>query len=184
MEDGAILELFRQRDEAALAETRAKYGPRLRRLAANILRSAEDAEECESDVYLRAWEAIPPARPVHFSAWLMKLCRNEALRRLERAGAEKRRADLTEWTAELEACIPDAAAERAFEARELGELLSAFLRTLPEESRAVFVRRYFLCESVKEVAAALGLSESKVKSSLFRARNRLRDYLEKEGIAL
>ena len=182
MEDEAILTLFRQRDEAAVRETRAKYGPRLRRLARSIVQNEEDAEECESDVYLRAWESIPPERPVYFYAWLAKLCRNEALHRLEKAGAEKRRAALVEWTAELEACIPDTAAERALEARELGALLSAFLRTLPEESRALFVRRYFLCESVREVADALGLSESKVKSSLFRARGKLRVYLEKEGI--
>ena len=184
MEDSAIIELYWRRDEEAVARTREAYGPRLRRLAENIVKSPEDAEECENDTYLRAWEHIPPQRPARFFPWLAKVCRNLALGRLERAGAEKRTAALTEWTAELDACVPDPLADRVFEARELGRTLSAFLRTLPETDRALFARRYFLCESLREAAAALGLSESKAKSSLFRSRNNLRSYLEKEGFSL
>ena len=75
-------------------------------------------------------------------------------------------------------------AERAFEPEEIGSLLTAFLRDQSEDNRQIFVRRYFAGESVAEVAKALGFSESKVKSSLLRTREKLRDVLEKEGVSI
>ena len=66
----------------------------------------------------------------------------------------------------------------------LAELLNAFLRGLSREGRAIFLRRYWYGQGVAEIAKALGCGEGKVKSSLFRSRRALRDYLEKEGIAV
>ena len=68
--------------------------------------------------------------------------------------------------------------------RELGALLSDFLRSLPQESRLFFLRRYWFMDSVKEIAARYAVGESRVKTSLFRTRRKLRDYLEKEGISV
>ncbi len=181
-EDLEIIEGLWRRDEAALAALRARYGARLRRLAFGILRSEEDAEECESDACLKAWETIPPRRPSQLFAYLATLCRFSALHRLEKQTAAKRSAELVALTAELEACIPDGAAERAPEALALGSLLSDFLRTLNAESRRIFLRRYFYAEEVREIAEGLGFSEGKVKSSLHRSRKKLRAYLEKEGV--
>ena len=63
MEDNRIVELYHQRDEAALRLTREKYGHRLYGIAYAILRDEGGAEECENDTYLRAWEQMPPQRP-------------------------------------------------------------------------------------------------------------------------
>lgn len=61
-------------------------------------------------------------------------------------------------------------------------MLNDFLRKLTRQSRTYFVRRYWYGESIREIADSCGAGEEKVKSSLFRTRQRLRTVLEKEGM--
>ena len=76
MEDAEIIDLYWRRDQRAIDETHGKYGGFLTGIAWNILRSHGDAEECVNDTYLRTWNAIPPARPSAFRAWLGRIVRN------------------------------------------------------------------------------------------------------------
>ena len=125
MDDARIIELYFARDEAAIEQTRASYGHKLRAVALRILADAMDAQECENDTYLKTWTSIPPNRPVHFFAYIAKICRNAALGILEYRGAAKRSAQVVELTDEMQQCIPDSLAERAFEPEEIGSLLTA-----------------------------------------------------------
>ena len=184
LDDARIIELYFARDEAAIEQTRFCYGSKLRAIAYRILSDEQDTQECESDTYLKTWNSIPPNRPVHFFAYIAKICRNAALGMLEYRNAAKRSAQIVELTDEMQQCIPDALAEQAFEPEEIGALLSAFLREESRDNRVIFTRRYFGGESLSEIAEALGYSESKVKSSLMRTRAKLRSYLEKEGVVL
>lgn len=185
MEDGQIIELYWNRDQRAIGETDGKYGKLLHGIAWNVLRSREDSEECVNDTYLRAWEAIPPTRPGAFRVWLGQITRNLSLDRWKSRRAEKRGGGAELLLGELEDCLPaPAGRQRTVEDGELAELLNVFLRRLSREGRAMFLRRYWYGESVAEVAEALGCGEGKVKSSLFRSRKALREYLEKEGIAV
>ena len=181
MEDSKIIQLYLKRDENAIEQTKEKYGKQLRSLAFRILCSAEDAEECENDTYLKAWRSIPLKQPTYLFAYLSRMCRNNALHRLERSQAKKRCAEIVELSDELAACLPDDRSLQEIEERELAQMISSFLRKLSKENRMIFVRRYYLTESVTDIAAALNVSESKVKSSLFRTRNKLKDYLSKEA---
>ena len=61
-------------------------------------------------------------------------------------------------------------------------MLTAFLEGLPRESRLIFLRRYWYVDTVAEIAARYGMTESKVKMQLSRTRQKLRVCLEKEGI--
>lgn len=183
MEDGQIIELYWNRDQRAIRETDGKYGRLLHSIAWNLLQSREDSEECVNDTYLRAWEAIPPARPGAFRTWLGRITRNLSLDRWKRRGAEKRGGGAEVLLGELEDCLPGTAG-RSVEEQELAELLSAFLRGLSREGRAMFLRRYWYGQSVAEIAGDLSCGEGKVKSSLFRSRKALREFLEKEGIAV
>ena len=184
MEDERILDLYWARDDAAITETGAKYGGKLLVLSQRMLRAKEDAEECVNDTYMGAWNAIPPQRPAQFFAFLAKVCRNIACNMLDRMQADKRKADLMPLTDELAMCIPDHAADRQQDSRELAAALNAFLRTLPQENRVIFMRRYWFMDPVKEIAEKYGMGESKVKTTLFRTRQKLREYLEKEEIVV
>lgn len=184
MEDAQIIELYWARNEQAIRETDAAYGGKLHRLAERIVESREDAEESVSDTYLKTWQTIPPTRPSYFFAYLAKLCRNFAFGKLDWNNAAKRQGDIVSLTAELELCIPDSRLEIRMEGEELGRMLDDFLAGLNRESRMIFVRRYWYTDSIAQIAARYGISESKVKTRLHRTRAKLYDYLKKEGIDL
>ena len=184
MDDSSIVDMYWNRDENAIKATSDKYGTRLLHLAHNILHVPEDAEECVNDTYMRTWGSIPPNRPVYFFAYLAKICRNLALNRIERMKAKKRSAEVIELSAELEMCIPSPDDQRRDDSQIIASAISDFLRKLPEEQRLIFMRRYWYSESIKTIANRYGIGESKVKTTLFRIRLKLRNYLEKEGISL
>ena len=71
---------------------------------------------------------------------------------------------------------------RLNEPKELGKLLDLFLESLPKDSRLIFLRRYWYVDSVPEIAARYGMTESKVKMQLSRTKEKLRLFLEQEGI--
>lgn len=184
MTDNQIIDLYWSREEGAITETDRLYGRRLQGLAYRILECIQDAQECVSDTYLKAWETIPPQRPGKFFPYLAKICRHFALGRLDWQNAAKRKAEVVTLTEELQLCVPDPLQERTAEGREIRQLLEDFLAGLPAESRRIFLRRYWFAESVFEIASRYGISESKVKTSLHRTRNKLREHLEKEGLSL
>lgn len=183
MEDRQIVELFWSRSEAAITETDRKYGALCRQVAMNILHSAEDAEECVNDAYLGVWNAIPPQRPAVFPAFLCRFARNLALKQYERANAAKRGGSHPLPLEELkETLASPQSVDDAVDAAFAAQCISDFLRASSREARNVFLRRYWYCDSVAQLAERFGMSESKVKSLLFRTRNKLAEYLRKEGI--
>ena len=184
MEDTAIIDLYWNRDESAIRETDAVYGRKLTSLSQRILGSPEDAGECVNDTYLETWNTIPPQKPNFLYAFLSRICRYISFGRLDWNNAAKRRADLVSLTEELAQSIPDNRTEQELDARELGRILSRFVTTLPEDSRLIFLRRYWHLESTEEIARSCGFSQSKVKTQLHRTRAKLYAYLEKEGITV
>ena len=182
MEDAKIIELFFQRNEQAVKETDTVYGRKLYVLSNNILNNREDAEESVSDTYMEAWKSIPPKRPKYFYAFLASICRNMSFNRLDWRLAAKRNAEVVTLTQELEMCIPDSRQDGEMDRRELRRVLETFLDSLSKESRLIFLRRYLYVDTVAEIAARYGISESKVKTQLHRTRAKLHTYLKKEGI--
>ena len=191
MEDNQIVDLYWERDERAISESDAKYGAFCARIAMNILDNAQDAEECVNDTYLRAWNAIPPNRPTKLGAFLGKITRNLSLDRYKAKKTAKRGNSLFLVSLdELSECVPDGSTgfgngfDDETEARLIGECINRFLHKLSGEARDVFICRYFYSDSIGEIARRFGLSESKVKSMLHRARGKLKKSLESEGIRL
>ena len=182
MEDMKIIVLFWARNEDAIAETDAAYGRKLRALANKILNNREDAEESVSDTYMKTWEIIPPQRPTYFYAFIASICRHLSFHKVDWKLAAKRNAEVVALTDEMELCIPDPSRDREMEAKEIGKALNAFLESLPKETRLIFLRRYWHVDTIEEIAARYGITESKVKMQLSRTRAKLCTYLEKEGI--
>ena len=183
MEDERIIDLYWQRSENAITETEAKYGKYLCAIAYQVLSNAEDAEECVSDTYSGAWEAMPPHRPAVLSTFLGKITRRISIDRWRKRSAEKRGGgEVSIVLEELEDCVSGSgSAEEETERRELLKKLGEFLAALPLTERRVFLRRYWYLDSVAAIAQQFGFSESKVTSMLHRTRRKLRAQLEKEG---
>ena len=69
MDDKRIIDLYFDRNERAIEETKDKYGKLLSHIAYSILNSEEDSEECVDDTYVKAWKSMPPTRPNILSAF-------------------------------------------------------------------------------------------------------------------
>ncbi len=185
MEDLQIIDLYWQRDEAAITETDKKYGPFCHRIAKNILSVREDAEECVNDTYQRAWNSMPPQRPDKLRAWLGKVVRNISLNRWNRNHAQKRYNGMDRLLSELEDCVPSPETlEKTLEAAELVKFLNQWLASLCREDRALFLRRYWNGEAVKDLAREQGAAQGTTAQRLYRLRQNLKSALEKEGYSL
>ena len=183
MEDQEIVELFWRRDESAIDETAKKYGNFCYSIAYKILSNHEDSEESVNDTYVDAWNSIPPHRPVIFSAFLGKITRRIAIDKWRTDRAEKRGGGEPSlvWD-ELSECITsENDIETELEKKRLVQAINVFLSTLSATERKVFICRYFYMDSVESIRKKFVFSEGKVKSMLFRIREKLRDYLTKEG---
>lgn len=185
MEDKEIIALFWARSQQAIAETAEKYGTRLHRLSMNILHNHEDAQECINDTYHAAWNTLPPEKPDFFFAYLARMTRNFSFGKYDYNHAKKRSADIVELSRELENCVPASNnLEQKADSEEIGRALSAFLHEQSAQMRRVFVQRYWYTQSISDIAKDCCISESKVKSMLFRMRGKLKIHLEKEGIVI
>lgn len=182
MEDAKIIALFLDRNEQAVKETDTAYGRKLYILSNNILNNREDAEESVSDTYMEAWKSIPPKHPKCYYAFLAAICRNISLNKLDWRLAAKRNAEVVALTQEMENCIPDSKQDAQMDRKELRRVLEAFLESLSKENRLIFLRRYLYVDTVAEIAARYGISQSTVKVQLHRTRAKLHTYLAKEGI--
>jgi len=180
--------MFFAREEEALVETRQKYGRRLYFSSMNVLHDREDAEECVNDTLFQAWEAIPPSRPTMFGAFLAKIARNLSLNKWKAQHAARRGGGEVELLlSELEDCVSSGMhdlPEAAYESGFVTEAINDCLVSLDQAARVVFVRRYFHGESIRAICQRFDMSESKVKSLLFRTRKILKKHLEKEGVVL
>ena len=183
MKDEQIVALYWDRNEDAIRETARKYGTYLSKIAYNVLSDLEDSKECVNDTYLKAWNSMPTHRPSVLSSYLGKIARQLSIDVFRKKRAQKRYAsEYTLSLSELDDSFSDGSnTEQKVDAILLDEAVNTFLRTLPEDARNTFIGRYFFFDSLKDVADYCGMTESRAKSMLYRIRQSLRAYLEKEG---
>jgi len=183
MDDSEIVDLYLSRDESAISHTAFKYGARLKMIAFRILSSSSSAEECENDTYLEAWNRIPPSEPrSYLFPFLGRIIRHLAIDECRKSLSQKRNALFCELTLEMEQCIPGRnTTEESFDADALVMTINSYLSSCSEEQRGIFIRRYWFFDSISEISGKYGCSSGKVKTTLFRMREGLRKYMEKEG---
>ena len=184
--DAEIIELYWQRDERAIRETDRKYQAFLLSVAYNILRDGYDCEECLNDTYLGAWNAMPPARPTVLQAFLATIMRRTAIDRYKAKKRQKRvDSELTVALSEVEELLTDGSDPAAeLDARELGRVISEYIRSLSKRRRYVFMSRYYMARPIGEIAELLGCSESTVNKEIAVIKRGLKEALEKEGYPL
>ena len=187
MEDREIIAKFEKRDEDALKECASVHGAYLRKIAMNILRNREDAEEVLNDTWLQAWNAIPPERPANLLAFLTVIARANAIDLYRKKHSEKRKHFFeAQPLSELADIIPDTggSTEESADRLLLQETINRFLKDEQNDARVVFVMRYFYMDSILEISEATGFSLGKVKTLLFRTRKKLKQRLTEEGYSI
>jgi RNA polymerase sigma-70 factor (ECF subfamily) len=186
MEDFEIVELYWDRNENAITQTDRKYGKYCRKIAFSIVNDREDTEECVNDTYLQTWNSLPPQRPEKLSTYLGKICRNISINLYEKLTADKRGGN------ETDACLDEISelvggsseVEEQLDLTVLTDLINKFLKRCEKQARTVFVQRYWYMMSVKEIARENRMSDSNVKMTLSRTREKLKLYLEEEGYSI
>lgn len=143
-------------------------------------------EDYEIVCFRSVMKSIPPQKPTYFFTYMAKICRYISFGLLDWKNAQKRNAKIVELTTAMQSCIPDSLSniDREVESKEIGRLLNIFLSGLTQEKRLIFMRRYWYMDSIQSSSQRYGISESEVKTTLFRTRNELEIFLRREGITL
>ena len=185
MEDSQIIDLFFERSEQAIVELSKKYGRVCRQIAYNIVRNEADVEECLNDAYLKVWNTIPPNKPDQLISYVCLTVRNHALDKIRANNADKR---VVFADADIDEVLGFATyaddIENTVNERDFDRILNDFIRGLDRQGRAIFIRRYFCCDKISDIARTLGQSPASVSMKLSRIREKLKKYLIKKGITL
>lgn len=180
--DETIIALYWSRDERAIEETDLKYKNYLYSVAYNIVHGRPDCEECLNDTYLAAWNAMPPSKPNVLKAFLTTITRRIAINRFH---SNMRHSEMTVALSELEAFLTDGeSVDSRLDAKELGRVISDFVRRLPQRRRFIFMSRYYAYEPIDTIAKELVLSRSMVNKELAAIKRALKEKLESEGYIL
>ncbi|MBQ8786116.1 MAG: sigma-70 family RNA polymerase sigma factor [Oscillospiraceae bacterium] len=180
MEDEKIIGLFNERSEEAVKQLQNKYGALVKSVIKRVLADKADAEECESDTYMAVWKVIPPQKPANLRAFLLRIARNQALKKYHFLTAEKRCKNAVVSLEEIGELISEES--HIYSDDELSEIINSFLGTLSEETRRIFILRYWYFHSAREIADNCGITISKTETVLCRTRKKLKKYLDEKGV--
>lgn len=184
MEDKQIVDLYWSRSESAIRLTDVKYRRFCHYIAFQILNRDEDAEEVVNDTWLKTWNTIPENRPASLKSYVGMICRQLAFNTYKR-NQRRPEGQFALALEELGECISGSDQIAAMtENADLVAALNGFLRALPAKTRKIFLRRYWYCSSIAEIAGEFSMKESAVTMLLHRTRNKLKDYLERSGVSL
>ena len=185
LDDTKIIELFFDRSEQAIDELSQKYGAILSKVALNILGNKQDTEECLNDAYLGTWNKIPPHKPNHLLSYVCKIVRNLAIKKYHANTASKRKSTYEVALDELENSLATVnSTEDEFNAIETAKIINNFLASLDRKNRIIFVRRYWLCDSIDDLARLFQTSNHNISVRLSRTREKLRKHLITQGVSL
>ncbi len=185
LDDNKIIELFFERSEQAIMELSNKYGAVCSKIAFHILNNKQDTEECVNDTYLGTWNTIPPQNPNPLLSYVCRIVRNLAIKKYHANTASKRNSIYDVALDELENCFPSSASvEDEWNAKETAQIINDFLETLDKENRIMFVRRYWYCDSIDDLAKLFHTSSHNISVRLFRTREKLKKHLIKKGVFL
>jgi len=183
MEDEQIIQLFTQRSGQAVSELSNKYGRVCTQVARNILSDPRDAEECINDAYLAVWNTIPPQNPHPLLSYVCRIVRNLALKKYHSLTAQKRDSTYHIALDELKNCLSSpgysgkpAGSQRACQRTEL------FFRHAGTEKQDHLCAPVLVRRCHWDIARKMGMTRHNVTVRLSRIRERLKKYLEGEGL--
>ena len=176
--DSAVYDETRQHaEETALAALVDQYAATLYRVAFSVLRNASDAEDAVQEAFLRVLRHRGTLHEIRdHRVWLIRIVWNIVLDRKRRAKTRPETDDISELARVLPAAGLNAE-QRAAAAQYHAHVLACVDR-LPAKEREVLVLSAFEELSSVEIASVLGVTESSVRSRLFRARNLMAELLQ------
>ena len=180
--DDQIIQMYFDRNEEAIVHTKKKYGKLCYSISGNILSDQYDVDECMNDMYIAAWNTIPPQNPSSLKLYVCKLIRrisvNKSIYNNSKKRDKRKTVSYEEIEAELCAIFDDSFADDEF---ALKEIINDYLSKTSKEKRVVVVLRFWYCMSIKEISEKTGMNVNTVKTILTRELKRMKRFFEKEG---
>ena len=183
-EDENIVEMYWQRNPDAIQETDKKYGHLLWTVAYNVLCDVQDCEECQNDVYLDVWSAIPSTRPTSLAAFAVRIMKRIAIDRYKEKSRQKRiPSQLTMSIEDLKKTISSGVTvEEEYDAKEVSQMISDYVWSLNDRQRYIFIDRYYMAEPVEKTAAELQISMQTAYREIVKIKRGLKKHLERNGV--
>jgi len=185
-DESALVAQAKAGDQNAFAELVQRYERKIYRLAKNITRNDEDAEDVLQDAFLKAYTHLDNFKgDSKFYTWIVRIAVNEALMRLRKRKTDRsvpldEPVELGEETVQREIAVWDDNPEQQYSQEEWRRILDEAVESLKPDFRTVFVLRDIEELSTEETAETLGISVPAVKSRLLRARLALRERLTRQ----
>ena len=185
-DESALVAQAKAGDHNAFGELVNKYERKIYRLAKNITRNDEDAEDVLQDAFLKAYTHLDNFKgDSKFYTWIVRIAVNEALMRLRKRKTDRsvsldEPVELGEETVMREIAVWEDNPEQQYSQEEWRKILDEAVDSLKPDFRTVFVLRDIEELSTEETAETLGISVPAVKSRLLRARLALREKLTRQ----
>jgi RNA polymerase sigma-70 factor (ECF subfamily) len=185
-DESALVAQAKAGDQNAFAELVNRYERKIYRLAKNITRNDEDAEDVLQDAFLKAYTHLDNFKgDSKFYTWIVRIAVNEALMRLRKRKTDRsvpldEPVELGEETVQREIAVWEDNPEEQYSQEEWRKILDEAVDSLKPDFRTVFVLRDIEELSTEETAETLGISVPAVKSRLLRARLALRERLTRQ----
>ena len=175
IDDAALALAAAHGDQGAFASLVTRHTAGVTRLVSRFCHDPSGIEDLTQEVFVKAYLNLQALRNgAVFKGWLHRIAANTCIDWLRRGKAESAVLD------GLEETLPDERDLARIEAREARQRLEQALRVLGPTDRRLLVLLGIEEKSVEEVAGLTGLSRVNVKVRAFRARRKLRAYLEKD----
>ncbi len=175
MDEPKALRRLKKGDETSLVWFMDRYAPYVRSILVAMLGARDpEGEELASDVFYTLWTCRDKVVPGKVKAWLGTVARNKA-----RDCLRRRRPDLPLEEDVLTLTCPGP--EEAIGEREQAAFLRKAVLAMEETDRDIFLRHYYLCQTVETIARTLDMNPSTVKTRLRRGREKLKQALQEGG---
>jgi RNA polymerase sigma-70 factor (ECF subfamily) len=180
MDDKKLLKLIREKPSEGLGEIIREYSGLLTAIVMRVLKNPQETEECVADTFISLWKNIHTVKKADsLKAYLICIARNNAIDRYRKFKNEN---TVSIDSIENFEIIADDDVELLVVKNEFMEELQKIIMQIPELDREIFMRKYFLFESVREIAKNLNLTEIQVKDRLYRVRKQIKKNCEMEGV--
>lgn len=182
--DEELVEEFQRGDPHAFDTLVGRWERKIQGAVYRIMGPEEDARDLCQETFLKAYRALATfKKEARFSSWLyqiaLNVCRDRLRRRKSRPSVSL---DELMEVGEIAPAGRGPSPLDLIEARDLSRVVAAAVDSLPQEQREVIVLKEYQGLTFLEIAQALDVPISTVKTRLYRGLGQLRQRLERQGI--